>query len=167
MWTNYNFNYPQEKHSTRVVLELIRHLLNILNKESIIYLDNFYTSIYLAEFSRQNNTDIGWGLKESECPVKLQKNEKTARFKNKLVILKMKDKKDVVMVSSIYNDEKTMVEKRGGRQEKLNVILNYNKEMGGIDMGNGLMVAYSIDSKNFSAIDRYLLLKRVYHLQKR
>lgn len=58
-------------------------------------------------------------------------------------IRKWKDTKDVLMLSSIHNDEKTMIEKRRRTQEKLNVVLDYNKNMGGVDLGHGVMVAYT------------------------
>ena len=35
-----------------------------------------------------------------------------------------------------------MIEKRGRRQEKPNVVLDYNKNMGGVDLDGGVMVAY-------------------------
>lgn len=59
------------------------------------------------------------------------------------MVLKWKDKKDVLMLSSIHNDERTMIENRGRRQEKPNVILDYNKNMGGVDLGDGIIVAYT------------------------
>ena len=46
------------------------------------------------------------------------------------------------MLSSIHNDKKTMIEKRGRKQEKPNVVLDYNKNMGSVDLGDGVMVAY-------------------------
>lgn len=47
---------------------------------------------------------------------KSQTKEYTVRFKNKLMVLKRKDMKEVLTLSSIHNDEKTMIEKRGKRQ---------------------------------------------------
>ncbi|XP_015436732.1 PREDICTED: piggyBac transposable element-derived protein 4-like [Dufourea novaeangliae] len=145
--TNYGSNYPQEKQSTRIVLELTHDLLN---KGYRIYLDNFYTSIHLAKLLCQNNTDIVGTMRINRVGIpseiktkKLQKNEHKVRFKDKLMVLKWKDKKDVLMLSSIHNDEKTMIEKRGRRQEKPNVVLDYNKNMGGVDLGDGVMVAYT------------------------
>lgn len=54
------------------------------------------------------------------------------------MVLKWKDKKDVLLFSSIHNDEKTMIEKRGRSQEKPNVVLDYNKNMGCVDLGDGV-----------------------------
>lgn len=145
--TNYSSNYPQEKQSTRIVLELTHDLLN---KGYRIYLDNFYTLIHLAKLLCQNNTDIVGTMRINRVGIpseiktkKLQKNKHIVRFKDKLIVLKWKDKKDVLMLSSIHNDEKTMIEKRGRRQEKPNVVLDYNKNMGGVDLGDGVMVAYT------------------------
>nr|KAF6462250.1 hypothetical protein HJG59_011292 [Molossus molossus] len=113
--TNYGSNYPQEKQSTRIVLELTHDLLN---KGYRIYLDNFYMSIHLAELLCQNNTDtvgIMWinivGIPSEIKTKKLQKNEHIVRFKDKLIVLKWKDKNDVLLLSSIHNYEKTMIEK--------------------------------------------------------
>lgn len=44
------------------------------------------------------------------------------------------------MLSSIHNDEKTMIEKKGRRQERPNVVPDYNNDMGGVDLGDGVMV---------------------------
>lgn len=46
------------------------------------------------------------------------------------------------MLSSIHNNDKTMVEKRVRKQEKPNVVLD-NKNMGGLDLGDGVMVLYT------------------------
>lgn len=36
-----------------------------------------------------------------------------------------------------------MIEKRGRRQERLNVVLDYNKNMGDVDLGDGIIVSYT------------------------
>ena len=68
-------------------------------------------SIHLAELLCQNNTDIGGTMRINRVGIlseiktkKLQKNEHIVRFKDKLMVLKWKDKKDVLMLSSIHND---------------------------------------------------------------
>lgn len=135
--------HKKEKQSSRIVLELVNDLLN---KGYRIYLDNFYTSIHLAELLCQNNTDIVGTMRinrigiPSEIKTKqLENNEYIVRYKGKLMVLKWKDIKDVLLLNSIHNDEKTMIEKRGRSQEKPNVVLDYNKNMGGVDLGDGVM----------------------------
>nr|KAF6366549.1 hypothetical protein mPipKuh1_009947 [Pipistrellus kuhlii] len=74
------------------------------------------------------------------------------------MVLKWKDKKDVLMLSSIHNDEKTMIEKRGRRQEKPNVVLDYNKNMGGVDLGDGVMMAYTAAHNRVKKIYKKIFL---------
>lgn len=47
------------------------------------------------------------------------------------------------MVSSIDNDSKTMIEKRERRPGKPNVVRNYSKNTGGVDLGDVDMVIHT------------------------
>lgn len=67
-------------------------------------------------------------------PSEIKTKRLKKRYKGKLMVLKWKDKKDVLLLSSILNDEKTMIEKRGRSQEKPNVVLDYNKIIGGVEL---------------------------------
>lgn len=122
----------------------------------------------MAELLCQNNTDIVGtmrinrvGIPSEIKPKKLQKNEHIVRYKAKLMVFKWRDKKDVLMLSSIHNDEKTMIEKRGRKEDKPNVVLDYNKNMGGVDLGDGAMVAYSAARNRLKKIYKKVFLRLI------
>ncbi|CAG9558383.1 unnamed protein product [Danaus chrysippus] len=73
---------------------------------------------------------------------KLNRGEHIAAQKNNVTVLKWKDKRDVLMISTCHADEQTM---SNGRNQRLkpNMILEYNDRKKGIDLSDELASYYS------------------------
>ncbi|KAG8238496.1 hypothetical protein J437_LFUL018274 [Ladona fulva] len=103
----YNEKYKDENVSACVVLDLIDPLLG-----HTLYLDNWYTSPRLVDKSVKNKIDCV-GTKKI---AKLKKGEITAAFRGKQMVIKWKDKRDVIMVNTFPGTE-MLEEKRNGKND--------------------------------------------------
>ncbi|XP_035216802.1 piggyBac transposable element-derived protein 4-like [Stegodyphus dumicola] len=74
----------------------------------------------------------------------LKKDEHIARYRDKIMIMKWKDKKDVIILSTIHDNKFVEMEKRRKTISKPEFIADYNKNMGGIDLTDGQMKTYEI-----------------------
>jgi hypothetical protein len=118
-------------------------------------LDNYYSSTELFDLLNQLHTDVVGtarsnrkGLPKDVMNCKLKKGEVAVSYRNKLMALKRKDKRDVCILSSIHGDEmKTVCDKKGGSKQKPKVCIDYNDAMGGVDLSDQYLVAYSTTRK--------------------
>ena len=62
---------------------------------------------------------------------RLKKGETVAAFRKKQMIMKWKDKGDVVLISTYHDHSMGDVKTRKGIIQKPSVVLDYNKNMGG------------------------------------
>lgn len=132
---------------TNVVMALCE---NIFDKGHTLATDNWYTSLQLAYRLLEKQTHlIGTlrknrrGLPKAVVDSKLQKGE-TMAMENKdgVTVLKWKDKRDVLMLSTKHSDKIAVVVKKGKQIRKPKVILDYNKSKESVDMSDQ-MGAYS------------------------
>lgn len=147
--TNYGPKYNEEPTAARIVLTLSDTLLN---KGHCLFLDNFYISLHLAEKLVRQKTDcIGTmrlnrkGIPEKIKTKKLGKGESIAMFRRKQMIMKWKDKKDIIMISTIHDNTMVEIEKRDKTIQKPAAVLAYNKDMGGVDLSDNLLHFYFLD----------------------
>jgi hypothetical protein len=113
----------------------------LFNQGYIISLDNYYSSPELFNLLNQLHTDAVLnirfnrkGLPEDVINCKLKKGVAVS-YRNKLMVLKLKDKTDVCMLISIHEDETgTIHDKKCGFKQKPKVCTNYNDAMGGADI---------------------------------
>ncbi|KAF2902806.1 hypothetical protein ILUMI_03381, partial [Ignelater luminosus] len=96
---------------TIVVLDLVR---NLLNKGRTVGVDNYYTSVELA----QENV-IEKKLKKGDCIVE--------ESNTGIYVEKWKDKRDVMILNTKHIPEMVTVRKRSGEIEKPKNILEYNR----------------------------------------
>lgn len=139
-------------HTQKVVLHLMREFLN--NGHSI-YMDSFYNSFGLAKHLLNLRTHCTGTLRSNrkDSPpdiilAKLKKGETKAAYKNGVVIGKWKDKRDVIYISTEFENE--MVDssnRRGQIKEKPLPIVQYNKYMSGIDRMDQMMAYYPCSRK--------------------
>ena len=58
--------------------------------------------------------------------------------------MKWKDKRDVVLVSTFHDDSTENVTTRQGIIQKASVVLDYNKNMGGVNRNDGQLQSYKL-----------------------
>ena len=77
------------------------------------------------------------------------------------MIMKWKDKRDVVLVSTFHDDSMENVTTRQGVIQKPSVVFDYNKNMGGVDRNDGQLQSYELArellKKYYQKMFRYLL----------
>ena len=92
---------------------------------------------------------------------RLKKGETVAAFRKKQTIMKWKDKRDVVLVSTFHDDTMENVTTRQGVIQKPSVVLDYNKNMEGVDRNDGQLQSYKLArehlKKYYQKTFRYLL----------
>jgi len=125
------------------VLSLVEPLLK---KGCTLWMDNFYNSPIVAQRLKSLKADCVGTLHLSRKDVpqrvkdkKLKKGELVAQHSGLVSVLKWKDKKEVTMIST-YHGEETKMKLMKCRQEKQKPVsvLDYNENMGGVDLKNQL-----------------------------
>lgn len=133
---------------TKIVLSLCDELLN---KGHTIATDNWYTSMELAyELLNKETHFLGTVRKNRRLlPKKVVETKKLQRGKfiaqennDGITVLKWKDKRDVLMLSTKHTDTFTNVKVKGKDVRKPTVVIDYNKCKASVDMSDQ-MTAYS------------------------
>lgn len=145
-------NITQLTKPSQIVLTLADELLN---KGHLIAMDNYYSSPELYQILCQLKTDaVGTvrvnrkNLPADVIKAKLTRGQHIAAYKDKLMCLKWRDKKDVTMLSTIHEDNFVSIQNRRGENiQKPAVIQDYNHGMGGVDLSDQYLVSYSISRK--------------------
>ena len=141
--------------SFSIVTDLVTGLENKGHK---LYADNYYTSIDLALALTEKQIGLTGTIRSNrrrlpENIMKIKKIEKgkslVARSGN-IQFLRWKDKKDVYMVSTVYDAF------RNNTSEKPNMIQEYNNHMRGVDRGDQMASYYSFDHRSIKWWKRVL-----------
>ena len=98
------------------------------------------------------------GIPSDVIKTPIRKGEYVAEFKNKIMIMKWKDKREVYFVSTVHNDNMMKIEKRKIITKKPEVVINYNKKMGGVDLSDGIIIAYSSARKRLKKYYKKIFL---------
>lgn len=122
-------------HAYVVVHRLLR---DYFGKGHAVYLDNYYTSIQLAESLYRRGTEITGTLRSNKVgipdplkKIKLRRGETFFMRKGKLLIQKWYDKREIMMISTRHNGSYRCVKTRfGGLKMKPEVVTEYNEHMG-------------------------------------
>lgn len=143
----------------RVVMDLLQ---DYLGKGHILYCDNFYTSALLAMDLRKRETflcgTVRLNSKNLPDEIKpdvfiLDKESCVFRKSGELTCVRWKEKKrDVFLLSTKYRNEMTTVRRKGegGQARTIDapmIVDDYNKNMGGVDVGDQLLVYYALGRK--------------------
>nr|XP_020139149.1 piggyBac transposable element-derived protein 4-like isoform X1 [Microcebus murinus]XP_020139150.1 piggyBac transposable element-derived protein 4-like isoform X1 [Microcebus murinus]XP_020139151.1 piggyBac transposable element-derived protein 4-like isoform X1 [Microcebus murinus]XP_020139152.1 piggyBac transposable element-derived protein 4-like isoform X1 [Microcebus murinus] len=131
--------------SSSVVMKLLEGLLD---SGRVLYTDSEYTSVHLAHQLLEHSTYLVGTLRSGRkltptdvVQAKLNKNELIARESDTgVVILKWKDKRDVLMLSTMHGKDNKAVETRKGVVEKPHMIVDYNNSKSFIDLSAKLRV---------------------------
>jgi hypothetical protein len=132
--------------STAIVMSLCQ---DILDKGHTICTDNWYTSVDLAEKLIEKNTNLIGTLRKNRRgnPIdviskKLKRGEVIAREnKNGITVLKWKDKRDVLMLSTKHSDKMDQVVKKNGVKLKPKMVMDYNSGKSSVDLSDQ-MISY-------------------------
>ena len=143
--TRYNEQYRELPITAQIVCKRCNPLFG---KGYCLYTDNFFMSPSLADILVSKQTDFVGTLRLNRRNVpqkvkeaKLKKTEIVVAFKNKTMVLKWKDKRDVTVLSTIHDNSMVKtVSRRGLETEKPKVIVDYNANMGGVDLSDDCCV---------------------------
>lgn len=130
---------------------VIRLIEPLLNDGRMIVADNYYTSIPLAIYLKERRTDLCGTLRKNRKYIpedvvqkKLKKGEQIVRQKENLyTVLKWRDKRDVLMISTCHGDGMSAVTTKRGDVIKPDVIIDYNEAKKGIDISDQLASFHS------------------------
>lgn len=142
-----------EGHAFGVVEELMK---DYVEKGHILYMDNYYNSVILTEHLFEQRTHVCGTLranrKQNPSDVvtkKLKKNETIWRRKNNITVQKWKDKRDVLMISSLHKAGMTeYINKRGITSQKPIMVADYIQHMSGVDRNDQMTSYYSTPRKS-------------------
>jgi hypothetical protein len=130
----YGGKHPGEQTSSRIALELANDLLG---KGCCLYLDIWYTSPKLVDTLYARNTDVVGTMRSNrkefpECvkQARLQKGELVTAFRQKQMILKWKDKRDVTIVTSFHDGALQDATTKKGVVQKPASVLDYERTWG-------------------------------------
>ncbi|CAJ0940272.1 unnamed protein product [Ranitomeya imitator] len=141
--------------SGKIVWELQHPLLD---KGYHLYIDNFYTSIPLFKaLSARGTAACGTvrknqrGLPKPLIGQMLRKGESRAKCSDNMLVVKYKDKRDVLILTTIHRDNSTLVTVRGTTTQvpEPDCILDYNRYMGGVDLSDQVLQPYSAMRKAY------------------
>ncbi|XP_041982293.1 piggyBac transposable element-derived protein 4-like [Aricia agestis] len=147
---------PGVPKSAAVVKKLISPLLN---KGYRLFMDNWYNSPLLARFLKLNGTDCVGTLRSShrDVPIVINKaplnrGEYIARHSGDVTVLSWQDKKRVTMISTCHGSSTALptVSSRPLSRTvafKPQVVLDYNKYMGGVDLKDQMLEPYLLERK--------------------
>ena len=164
--TKFNPRYSDYGIATSSVLTLLDPLLN---QGYCLTTDNFYTSPELYDVLLQNRTDAYGTVRPNRRDMpsffakkKLKTGEMVAWQKGKMMAMRWRDKKDVCLLSTVHTTSTATVHtKRGTDVLKPQVVIDYNKTMGGVDRADQAMTFYPAvrkqQKKYYKKIFRHLL----------
>ncbi|KAL4153253.1 hypothetical protein QTP88_001086 [Uroleucon formosanum] len=133
--------------SYKIVLKLMEPYLNF---GRTLYTDNWYSSVKLAEKLNQENTHLVGTLRanrknnpENVVKKKFKKGEVIAsQSNNNVVILKWRDKRDILLITTKHSDQIIEIQKRDTIIKKPLVVEDYNTGKSYIDRSDQ-MSSYS------------------------
>lgn len=131
----------------KIVTELMDSLLD---SGRTVYTDNWYTSVRLSKQLINRDTHLVGTLRQNRrnnpsdvVNAKLKKGQVVAQQnEDKTVVLKWKDKRDVLMLSTKHDDSMLTFLQRGKELSKPAMVVEYNKGKAFIDLSDQ-MAAYS------------------------
>ena len=126
----------------------------LLNEEILLMADNWYSSISLANYLREKNTEYCGTMRSNRKGIprvvkddNLNKGDIKAAVNNdRIRVMNYKDKKNVYMISTFHDANMRDTGKRNQARNAISqpqVILDYNRGKGGIDFSDQMIAYYS------------------------
>ncbi|XP_050314831.1 piggyBac transposable element-derived protein 4-like [Anthonomus grandis grandis] len=131
---------------------VVKLLDSYLNKGHSLYTDNFYTSPVLSTFLYENKTNSCGTVRQNRKHMpaferKLKKGETEWRTSDHLLALKWKDRRDVVMLTTMHENKIVTLPQidrsTNENKKKPLCVIQYNQHMGAIDRSD--MLISSVD----------------------
>lgn len=140
-------------HVQAVISKLME---DYLKEGRSLFVDNFYTSIPLCVYLLENRTHVVGTLRvnRKNLPVKvvkakLKRGQYIWQRRGNIVVMKWKDKRDVLAISTQHKPQMiTITDKRRREREKPKIILDCNKNMSGIDRADQMVSYYVTPRKS-------------------
>ncbi|KAJ8896175.1 hypothetical protein PR048_001518 [Dryococelus australis] len=123
--------YGRQSVPINVVLKLANDLLGA---DRIIVTDNYYTSLELAITLRDHQTHLIGTLRKNRKGIRKEVVDKKKLKRGKNYVLKWKDKREVLMLSTKHSQESVPVQRKTGVVTKPKIILDYSEGEGHIDL---------------------------------
>nr|XP_022900680.1 piggyBac transposable element-derived protein 4-like [Onthophagus taurus] len=139
-------------HTEKIVQKLLQ---GKLNAGHALFMDNFYNSYSLAIKLLDQNTYCTGTLnkKRKDNPnsimtKKIKKGENVSQCRNGVHIGKWKDKREINYISTEFSNEmQEVTTRRGTVTTKPAAIINFNKNMSGIDLQDQMLSYYPCERK--------------------
>ncbi|XP_068129742.1 piggyBac transposable element-derived protein 4-like [Hyperolius riggenbachi] len=161
---------PDMGTSGKIVVDLVNPLLH---KGYHLYVDNFYSGVPLFKFLYTAQTMACGtvrlnrkGLPSQVLNKKLKRGESCSLRSNELLSLKYKDKRDVLMLSTIHTEATMTCQSRRQQIQKPVAIAEYSQYMGAVDFSDQMMAPYLILRKTrawYKKVGIYLLQMAMYN----
>jgi len=144
---------PGVSHTEYVVDQLMN---NYFDKGYSLFMDNYYNSVQLAHKLLQRKTYCTGTLRSNRkgnlkevLTKNLKSGESVGKYtKDGICVVKWKDKRDVLSISSEFKHEMVETANRHGQKKiKPLLISEYNKNMSGIDRQDQMMSYYPAERK--------------------
>lgn len=144
--------HQDKGHTYEVVMRLME---KYLAKGHALFLDNFYNSVTLAEDLMEKQTNMCGTLQQNRegnptvvVQQKLKKGESVSRQKGDVTVMKWRDKRNVLTISTTNGPEfEVVTNRRGNPVNKPSMVVAYNKSMSGIDRSDQMISYYSTPRK--------------------
>lgn len=140
-------------HTEKIVQKLLD---GKLNAGHAVFMDNIYNSYGLAAKLLEQNTfctgTLNKKLKDNPNNIttkKLRRGENMSLCRNGVHVGKWKDKKEISYISTEFPDEiQEVTTRRGTVATKPTAVVNYNKNMSGVDLQDQMLSYYPCERKN-------------------
>jgi len=124
----------------------------------MLWIDNFFSSPELArKLKTEHSTDCVGTLKLNRKNIPkevkgktLEKGEIIARRSGPVKVLKWRDKRNVTVVSTYHNADTHRVSNKGKETEKPLCVIDYNHNVGGVDLKDQLLHMYMVERKRMT-----------------
>ena len=148
---------PTCTRTTRLVFGMLQKL-DLLDKGYFVYMDNYYNSYelamelfcretYMCGTQRLNRKDLPNAVKNA----KLKQGETVFRRNGPCLVLKWCDKRSVTMITTIHDASSIVTRKKdshGVRIVKPDCIIDYTKNMSGVDLADQFITNYNTNRKS-------------------
>lgn len=146
-------SHQEKGHTFQVVMQVME---KYLGKGHTLYLDNYYNSVALADALMGKQTNMCGTLQQNRegnpadvINKKLKKGEYISRQKGDITVMKWRDKRNVLTISTTNGPEmENVVNHKGNTINKPSMVVNYNKFMSGIDRSDQMISYYSTPRKS-------------------